>query len=250
MRRLFRVALVGIAFAWSAMVTTVEGPNAYRMFLRDMVGPSVQVVVASRGNDTWYGTGFNIRAPSGKVYMITNRHVCDHFITQQFTLGNRATGQRQGTNMVAESEDSDLCLLEPMLNAPALNLAGSLEIGEQIATLGHPSLVPLTLSFGEALGVEERSFTSRKADRGEIKAKKCRWKNSRLELVGPEDDQEYACIYRYRSLILTAKVLKGASGSPVVNRYGNVVGVVNMVDRNGWGYAVPLTQVREFLRDK
>ena len=60
---------------------------------------------------------------------------------------------------------------------------------------------------------------------------------------------EFACIRKYRSYSTTAVAYPGNSGSPVVNRYGNVIGVLfagsSQQERDN--YVVPLAELKRVL---
>ena len=60
---------------------------------------------------------------------------------------------------------------------------------------------------------------------------------------------EFACLRPYRSYSTTAVSYPGNSGSPVVNKYGNVIGVLfagsNEQERDN--YVVPLAELKRVL---
>ncbi len=56
------------------------------------------------------------------------------------------------------------------------------------------------------------------------------------------------CLRQLKSILTTLGIYPGNSGSPVVNKYGNLVGVVFAGNnQTNYGYVIPLKQVREFL---
>ena len=93
------------------------------------------------------------------------------------------------------SPNHDICFLEPVGNK-AFNLASSVHRGERITIIGHPRGVPQSMTDGRIVGEAYYTFP---------------W----IQQAG-----------RVRYLRSTAITYPGNSGSPVVNRYGNVVGIL------------------------
>lgn len=93
------------------------------------------------------------------------------------------------------SPNHDICFLEPVGNK-AFSLASSVHRGERITIIGHPRGVPQSIADGRIVGEAFYQFP---------------WINQ-------------AGVVRY--LRSTAITYPGNSGSPVVNRYGNVVGIL------------------------
>ena len=93
------------------------------------------------------------------------------------------------------SKSHDICFLEPT-GGPAFKLASSYHVGERITLIGHPRGIHQTISDGRIVGEGEYEY---------------RW----LPDAG-----------KVRSLKSTAISYPGNSGSPVINRYGNVVGIL------------------------
>jgi len=93
------------------------------------------------------------------------------------------------------SDNHDLCFLEPVGNA-SFSLASGVHRGERITIIGHPRGMSQSISDGRIVGEGSNS----------------------LNLL-PK-----AGVVKY--LLSTAIAYPGVSGSPAVNRYGNVVGVL------------------------
>ena len=59
------------------------------------------------------------------------------------------------------------------------------------------------------------------------------------------------CYENDQSLITTMMIYAGASGSPMVDNLGQLVGVVYAAPINGgWGYGVTLTDVKTILKGR
>jgi len=93
------------------------------------------------------------------------------------------------------SPNHDICFLEPVGNK-SFKLASSVHRGEKITVIGHPRGVPQSMTDGRIVGEAYTTFP---------------W----IQKAG-----------KVRYLRSTAITYPGNSGSPVVNRYGNVVGIL------------------------
>ena len=119
-------------------------------YLKNMlIGVGASVVMITNRDANSGGTGFAVQAPSGKSYILTNAHVC---IGVERPLIITFKDNRQVPLRIVEvSKKTDLCLIEAVGNLPALKLSDSLEIGQNIAIVGHPALMDLTLSRGDLI---------------------------------------------------------------------------------------------------
>lgn len=157
------------------------------------------------------GTGFVVEAPSGKHYVLTNRHVCDSariFIGEDFMAM---------LSLVEAANWTDLCLL----TAPSFLYNQAIEVSDtdlqphdEVHILGYGMLIGLTRSDGYYVG---------------------RIMDQVLSVVMPG--------------YVTATVLPGNSGSPVLNSKGKLVGVVyasgGEIDNRA--LIVPLEDIKDFL---
>lgn len=155
------------------------------------------------------GTGFVVRAPSGKSYILTNAHVC------QVALMVEAD-RRFPMEIIEVDANSDLCLVEARGISPALEVATEEpDAHDNVHIIGYGMLLGNTLSEGHYVG----------------------------RIQGP--------ILRVESpAYVTAVVLPGNSGSPVLNDEGKVVGVVYASSPAIANRAliVPIEDIKEFLK--
>ena len=167
----------------------------------------------------------------GERFTLTNRHCCE--VMSPKTKNNLKKRKYFGGNTEGElvtvgdtlreiiklDTKHDLCVIEPDLSRPALTLATSYSITDKVTIIGHPRGMPQTIRHGRIIDVGSEIFY---------------WVNSTHKLPW---------------LFVTTTGYGGNSGSPLINSYGNLVGVIFM----GWRTfhtemgAVPLEDVKDFL---
>lgn len=205
------------------------------------------------------GTGFAINAPSGKTYILTNDHICvgaKHEDNMLYAIS--ASGVNKRLKILERSLKTDLCLVEAPEGMVGLELAGSTFAGDRVRAVGHPRLMPLSVSnIGEIIYVGEAILTDReKSGSGTtlLSLASCDTDNPKFRLrVYPGKDkilEQYCEIHVPNAYYTNVLVRPGNSGSPLVNFYGNVVGVVSGKDESDWGLAVTLGDVMEFLLNR
>lgn len=254
---------------------SVSGSQIHTKIIRSTVSDKIgYVIVPFNGRDNQgrvtegrrsQGTGFDITLPSGKNAILTNRHVCspskDGFV---FIVkpGDNIQHQRK---IIAVSETSDLCLVEPVIEGSnALKLASSLDLGDHVISVGHPAGLPLMPSYGEAVSVqtipvlssmiERPIMTDEELSKARVEmTPACSKRNQQMTVQDVNflgvQFKILMCIDFNTALLTTTQILGGSSGSPLFNIWGNVVGVMfaGSAEHNNWGYAIPLESVKEFL---
>jgi S1-C subfamily serine protease len=227
-------------------------PQLHRSYLRSEVGSKVYVVRGSydgRGG----GTGFAVKAPSGKSYIVTNDHVCEASKDKKTMFVHDDSGVGIPRQILERSVYSDLCILEGMPGVEGLSVSYAPSPGDELYVVGHPKLMPLTLSHGEMIGKETVSIPIGMVSE-ELKCDQP--KNVMLPLItiifGVTPDPGYSgpmvCLERIKDAYLTNVIIQpGNSGSPVVDALGNVVAVVFAGDGLGWGVMVSNIDLRVFL---
>jgi serine protease Do len=164
------------------------------------------------------GSGFVIHA-SG--YIITNEHVIDQASEVNVTF---VDGRSLPAQVLATDSDHDLAVLKvtPEANAPlhaiALGSSDDLMIGEPVYAIGNP--------FGYA-----SSMTS-----GIVSA--------------TQRDLQITENHTYKGLIQTdASINPGNSGGPLINAYGQVIGLNTAIraEAHGIGFAIGVSKLRDLL---
>lgn len=189
------------------------------------------------------GTGFGIQY-EGNKYILTNAHVCelDKMVPNGLYV-NLNEGRKVKAKILRAYKDHDLCLIEHVQGLNTLSLGETPSMGEMLHAVGYPSLQPKTLTSGEFVGygnvyvaIEQAMFADE------------------LRTCRPTDIIQSAwgsvvCIRKYYSSLTTIPILGGSSGSPILNSYGNVVGVAfaGSPMGNNWAKVVPVDFIKKFL---
>ena len=251
------------------VIVAFEVPRAHRIFLREYL--SKKVVMLAEKNEPSFpngsgGTGFYVQAPSGKTYLMTNRHVCQSAASDSL-WSSTPDGEKQA-KIVAISDDSDLCLLEPPTDQSGINLGSGLALGQTIYYAGHPNLNPFTFISGEAVGISTETIGVGVIG-VDISLEDCHaMKDSSASRVSefqelfeyypflqqsplfPTSKMVDFCSETDAALVTTLSMYPGASGSPVVDSFGQLVGVVYAYGPTSWAYAVPLAAVKSILKGR
>lgn len=208
-------------------------------YIRRTVGS--QTVMLTNEELTAGGTGFAVLTPNGNILTLTNAHVCGLQNANHEVFAKVSETRRIPLKVIEASTTSDLCLLSGIARMEGLKLASSVDVGEELGLVGHPKLMPLTLSKGELIGYEKV-----------------------VVLVDPEGPCEKdggmystvpaffgeACIESFEAGLTNIPSLPGNSGSSVVNWKAEVTGVLFAGDdESNWGVLVPLSAIKEFLKD-
>lgn len=261
-----RKVLGGLAFVMLSGYLVINAPQMHGQYLRAKVGSRVYKIQAQLHGGG--GTGFAFQAPSGESYIITNSHVCDSVLAQTNIPNTVLVVNDEGAmprRVLAISGESDLCLIEGIPGVTGLSLGSEASVGEIVASIGHPLLRPLTISRGEVIAKEDIEILSYVLPTGNImldaalnaRAGKCDLPKNRLieeeiTIMGPDgltNIKVRLCINITKDAIATSMVIyPGNSGSPMVNFWGNIVGVMFAGDqRSNYGDAVSLQDLKNFI---
>lgn len=145
-------------------------------------------------SDAGYGSGTGIMI-TADGYIVTNAHVVEG--ASAVTVAAAGSSQQRPARVVGRSSCDDLAVLKvdnvDGLKPATLGRSSALQVGEQVYAMGYP--------LGDQVGVEP-SFTQGAVSKHDV-----------------ELDQ-------YQSLIQTdATINPGNSGGPLINQYGEVVGI-------------------------
>lgn len=223
-------------------VLALKAPELQYNYVRGKVQKAT--VYVTNETRTSGGSGSHVIAPSGKVYILTNAHVCkvgkngSVFITDDF-------GRTVPRKILEVSNFTDLCLIEPLPNYHgALKVGHDVYPGEIVASVGHPTLMPTTMSKGEVIGQAEIDVFDHVIQDSDDK---CDASKNRIIEVNSFFGPVSICVLHLNANLTTTTILPGNSGSPQIDAYGDLNGVFFAGNEANWGFSVTLKDVKEFL---
>ena len=167
------------------------------------------------------GSGF-ILTPDG--YIVTNYHVVGDADTVKVTLYN---GDTYDAQYIGGDEDYDIAVIKiDAANLPNLTLGNSdsLNVGDHVLAIGNP-LGDLTFSMSEGIASSV---------------------NRTIDVEGTP----------FNMIQVTAAINPGNSGGPLLNSYGEVIGIVSAKYSSyasqsveGLGFAIPINDVAAMIQD-
>lgn len=186
-------------------------------------------------------TGEQIKAPSGKNYVLTAAHCAGLAYRGIMQLIDNA-GTVHYSRVIAEDDKSDLLLLEGLQGVKGLEIGDSDAVGTAVRSFthgaGHPTYKTegiivahqyIEVLLGQIESLEEEALCAAHA-----KSYVTEFFESKL------------CILGEVTSVTTAFIVPGSSGGPVVNNQGQLVGVVS-AGGGGFGYLVTLSDIQNFL---
>lgn len=162
------------------------------------------------------GSGFVVSTPSREYLFITNEHVCVSEESKHTIILHNGDNVL-GAHVLRMSKDHDLCVLESTSQIKSGYLRSLIidyndrELGIAYI-IGHPKGEDLTPSIGSIISFKQ--------------------------VMSPLFD----------SIVLSNRVYPGNSGSPILNKYGHVMGIVEAADSmSNQGYGIPAFYLKELL---
>lgn len=238
-----RVLLAALLFL---LVSCSGDPRTPKQRVRQDVGSSVVRIfgVAPSGQRSG-GTGFSVKAPSGKRYLLTNKHVCalaDQTGRLEVEFPNLSRKYKR--RIIEISSEHDLCLVESLPSfKTALSVSKGVITGEGIYVVGHPKLYALTVAEGEFIeNTVIRVAMSKGTEKPVVVPPYS--KTDRMKSGG-----WFPTFVKFKSSRFSVYSRGGNSGSPIVNFNGQVISVLFAGNRADVmeTYGVPLDFVQRFL---
>jgi len=233
---------LGAACAVIIMGITLIEPQLHNSYLRWEVGQSVVQVLSPAGGG---GTGFAIKSASGDHFIATNKHVCEAAVNGWMLIKRSEKSEPIFKRVVYKDNKHDLCLIQGDKRLSPLDLGSRPDKGDFHYVIGHPGLRQLTVSQGEYIGMANVELLDQVKERSQCKGRIIELSPMQQLYYGIE----FACLRSYRSYSTTAVSYPGNSGSPVVNKFGNVIGVLfaGSAEQERDNYVVPLAELKRVL---
>lgn len=214
-----------------------------KAIIRNTVGNSVVRIFGKNSMGMMSGgTGFSVQAESGKKYILTNKHICS-LADKSGSLIVEIPGKarRYKRRIIEISSRHDLCLVESLPTfRNALRVAEKVAAGDKIFVVGHPKLFALTVAEGEYI------------EEAKIMLVMSKWRIQPVVVKVPfrVTAGNYLRLTPFAASRFNVYSRGGNSGSPIVNKYGEVISVLFAGNPRDVmeTYGVPLEYVREFIR--
>ncbi len=221
----FSIARAGLAPQPAAFVPVVPAADPYPALFRALK-PSVaffQMQIPAddpkrKGQwDDAYGTGFVVASDGRGSDVLTDAHVIAQARNVRVTIGDR--GKARPIDVIASDDDRDLALVRVAIpGAKPVRLGRSNDVvpGQAVGVIGYP--IP-DAYLDERLTIAMSFFTGR------------------------------VSAIRSDSLEITAPVIPGESGGPVIDLDGNVIGLAEsrFDEERAIGFATPIDAAKAFL---
>jgi hypothetical protein len=201
------------------------------------IAPSVVMVMNT--SRTGGGTGFYAFKANKQKVIVTNAHVCE-LGTNGYVAVEDDNGLRSLNKIITSDSIRDLCLVETTRGKTLALAAEGPKRFEIVRSIGHASLKDTSSTQGQFIGYRLEKFLEAQ------KAGGCAEGATPVTIetmFGPID----ACEKQEQLGFTTIYSGPGASGSPVINQAGEVVGVLNSGDGLKRAQFVPLSYLKEIL---
>lgn len=236
---------VGVASFYATLFAQSAIGNIHKSYIRNLQR-DVVMIQNSKGSGA---TGFIIRADSGRDVIMTNNHVCE--LQENGKVFVKYRGDLYIQSVIKSYAWNDLCAIEaPNTIKGRFRPAWWVRLGEEVSAIGYPFLEPLSVTTGELSG----PMTITIAVKFNPGPEEC--KGPTYKIIDTSESM-YAffgvnavCVRELEAMTSSVSIAPGNSGSPVVNIYGNVVGVMFAGRSDGnRSYAVPLEDLKLFLKE-
>lgn len=210
----------GVSWDGTVLSTNVPPEAGDMLSLQDIYkkcAPSIVSVYSELQGGSSLGTGIII---SSSGYLITNQHVIKDSIAVTITL---ESGDQYFAAVVGGDEQSDLAVLKidaTVLTPAEFGDSHLVEIGDSVVAIGNPVNQSLTMTNGIISAI-----------------------NRNISYNG----------YTMTLLQTNAAINEGNSGGPLINMYGQVIGITNMKmvsyysTIEGIGFAIPTNTTKAIV---
>lgn len=233
----FKTLIKSTLLCFMVVTVAIQAPFAHRDYIRGIAEDNSVRIVGEDG----MGTGFHVQAPNGKVYILTNKHVCN----MQGPLKVEKYGDKIGVirKVIKKYAKHDLCVMEALPGVSGIKISSDpAENGDHTYTLGHPR--------GDALNVAEgEKFDDKTITLGEATNEQGVCTEGTLVEIPTMFGIFKICAIERMAVQISNPTFPGNSGSAVVNRWGRLIAVIFAGSREveNQGFAVPMKDIRDFF---
>lgn len=231
--------VLGIVFASqassSSFVSRTELTKQEKLLKKSIVR-----LVAKNGE---HGTGFAIEHKK-KRFILTNAHVC----ADEEYMYSKVDGVEYAHRVLKIGKKHDICMVQGLRSLEPIKLSKRVYADEKVYTMGYPLSRFKIYSEGRLKGVEHIQM------KWGVPVDKC---VNRAHL-SVQLERSYrspfgfnqVCVLSAKFYFTTLLIDSGASGSPVINSRGELVGIISLSSGNiSFGMAVPHYEIRDFLKE-
>lgn len=237
----------------SACVTT-DSTKIQEERMGDRYGIS-SVAVKGGINDDGWGSGFFAKTRSGKTVIVSAAHVCVYSEDKKSVLivEPRKSHRTYKAKILMYYDRSDVCVIDAPMGGKALKIAEKVFVRESIYSIAYPYYMwdryPMqTITTGLIRGIAiGESWMPKHFDIDKCRGKAFKWHDREPDNNWWNDVGN--CYLKVKMYTTSLPIAKGASGGPVVNTNGEVIGLNSLADFSALNnaYLVKHDHIRDAL---
>lgn len=248
MKHLKYLGIVALAFLMVQLSWLPKETPSYKKHIRDYVASRTVALTYTDLKKFGGGTGFHVQLPHGGTAILTNGHVCalkdEH---NEILVHSPVLERPMNRRIISVSNFTDLCLIEGIPGLDGLDIGNRTSPGDQISVVGHPWLMPTTMTHGEVIGESEVDVVDHLITSAQNE-ESCNLPKNKVLTIETFFGSLKVCCIHINAIYTTVTIFPGNSGSATIDNNGKLVGVAFAGDNSThWGLSVTLDDVQQFL---